>query len=301
MASSTPQTPGIAVAYTAVPGRGYSLTSRLGSAWRFITSDASLAIGMTMFAILVLMITAGPYLVGHDPQGMGPDVLAAPSADHWFGTDSIGRDVLARLIVGARSSLFIALVSTVGALAIGILIGVTAAYLGGMTDWIEMRIVDILLSMPPLVVAIAILAALGPSVQTLLLVLIVTYAPQCVRVVRASSLQIKQHGFVESARISGLSPLAIMWRHIVPNIRGILIVQTTVTVAHMLLVETILSFLGLGVPPPSPNIGFMLSEGRQWMELAPWTVLAPGCVVVLAVATFTFMGHGLDRALSKQT
>jgi peptide/nickel transport system permease protein len=300
MSLSTEQTPGAAVAYSVGPTPLGRLAASLVDAGRFIVSDSSLAIGIAMLVVLGFMITVGPSLVGHDPQAMGADVLAPPSAEHWFGTDSIGRDVLARLIVGARASLFIALVSTIGALAIGILIGVTAAYLGGMTDWIEMRVVDILLSMPPLVVAIAVLAALGPSVPTILLVLVVTYAPQCVRVVRASSLQVKDQGFVESAKISGLSPLAIMWRHIVPNIRGILIVQTTITVAHMLLVETILSFLGLGVPPPAPNIGFMLAEGRQWMELAPWTVLAPGCVVVLAVATFTFMGHGLDRALSKQ-
>lgn len=273
----------------------------LTKACKFMTSDISLTVGAAMSAILALLIMFGPYLAAHNPQVMSQAILAGPSYDHWLGTDSVGRDVLARLVVGMRSSLFISIAATSGALVIGVAVGVSAAYFGGMVDWIEMRIVDILLSVPTLLVAITVLAAIGPSVSTLLAVLMLTYVPQCVRVVRASSLQIAERAYVESARISGLGPIAIMWKHILPNIRGILIVQTTIMIAQMLLIETALSFLGLGVPPPTPNLGFMLAEGRQWMELAPWVVLAPGCVIAFSVAAFTFIGHGLDRALVKQT
>ena len=238
-------------------------------AWRFLASDASLAVGAGACIAIALLLLCGGWLVGLDPQKTSPDVLAAPSLRHLLGTDSIGRDILARLVLGARSSLFVAVVATVVTMLLG--------------------------------TAITILAAIGPSVATLVTVLIVTYAPQVVRVVRASTLQAATRPFVDSARISGVHPFRIMCRHIVPNMRGVLIVQATITVAHMLLVETVLSFLGLGVPPPAPSLGFMVSEGRQWMEIAPWTVLAPGTTIVVAVAAFTFLGQGLDAALAKRT
>ena len=271
-------------------------------AWfSFLRSDASLAIGVVMSLAIVAFMAVGGWLVGLDPQKSSPDVLVAPTAAHLLGTDSVGRDVMARLVLGARSSLLVAVLATVVTMVIGIAIGVTAAFFGRLTDWLAMRVVDIFLSIPPLLMAITILAAIGPSIPTLVTVLIVTYAPQVVRVVRAATLQIGNRPFVDSARISGVNPFRIMWVHILPNVRGTLIVQATITVAHMLLVETVLSFLGMGVQPPAPSLGFMVSEGRQWMEIAPWTVLAPGSVIVLAVAAFTFLGQGLDAALAKRT
>ncbi|MBM3517698.1 MAG: ABC transporter permease [Alphaproteobacteria bacterium] len=273
----------------------------LAGTWRFLCSDASLVIGIAACIAIGLFSLGGGWLVGLDPQKTGPDVLAAPSAVHLLGTDSVGRDVLARLVLGARSSLFVAVVATIVTMVLGIAVGMAAGFFGRATDWLTMRAVDILLSIPPLLVAITILAAVGPSVLTLIIVLIVTYVPQVVRLVRASTLQATTRPFVDSARISGVNRLRIMWRHVLPNMRGVLIVQATITVAHMLLVETVLSFLGLGVPPPAPSLGFMVSEGRQWMEIAPWTVLAPGGTIVLIVAAFTFLGHGLDSALAKRT
>jgi len=267
----------------------------------FLKSDVSLVIGIMMSVAMLAFVLFGGWVVGLDPQKTSPDVLEAPSAMHLLGTDSIGRDVLARLVLGARSSLFVAVLATAITMVLGIAVGVTAGFFGRLTDWVAMRIVDIFLSIPPLLVAITILAAIGPSIPTLVAVLIVTYAPQVVRVVRASTLQTGNRPFVDSARISGVNPFKIMWVHILPNVRGTLIVQATITVAHMLLVETVLSFLGMGVQPPAPSLGFMVSEGRQWMEIAPWTVLAPGSVIVLAVAAFTFLGQGLDAALAKRT
>lgn len=283
----------------AAPG----LAARTGGTglFGFLKSDVSLVIGIVMCAVMLALVLFGGWAVGLDPQKTSPDVLEAPSALHLLGTDSVGRDVLARLVLGARSSLFVAVLATLVTMVIGIAIGVTAGFFGRLTDWLAMRVVDIFLSIPPLLMAITILAAIGPSIPTLVTVLIVTYAPQVVRVVRAATLQIGNRPFVDSARISGVNPFRIMWVHILPNVRGTLIVQATITVAHMLLVETVLSFLGMGVQPPAPSLGFMVSEGRQWMEIAPWTVLAPGSVIVLAVAAFTFLGQGLDAALAKRT
>jgi ABC-type dipeptide/oligopeptide/nickel transport system permease subunit len=277
-----------------------------GSVWtrlrrRLQGVDASLVVGLLMGATILAFVLLGPLVIPHDAQRTGPDVLEAPSATHFLGTDSVGRDVLARLALGARSSLLVATLATVATMAIGIALGVVAGYFGRMVDWSVMRLVDIFLSLPPLLVAITILAAVGPSVPTLVAVLITTYAPQVVRVVRAATLQVGDRPFVDSARVSGLDPVRTMWRHILPNVRGVLIVQASITVAHMLLVETVLSFLGMGVQPPAPSLGFMVAEGRQWMEIAPWTVLAPGAAIVAIVASFTFCGHGVDAALAKRT
>ena len=263
--------------------------------------DASLLTGIAMFLAMALLVLAGNLVVGLDPQKTSPDVLIPPSAAHWLGTDSVGRDVAARLVLGARSSLTVAVLAMAATMLLGILLGVSSGFLGGATDWIIMRVVDIFLSVPPLLMAITILAAIGPSITTLITVLIVTYTPQVIRVVRASAMQVGNRPFVESARVSGVPAPVTMAKHILPNVRGTLIVQATITVAHMLLIETALSFLGMGVQPPAPSLGFMVSEGRQWMEIAPWTVLAPGAVIVFVVGAFTFLGHGLDASLARRS
>jgi peptide/nickel transport system permease protein len=268
---------------------------------RGVGSDKTLQLGAVMCAAVLILISIGPMLYGQDAQELGPDVLMSPSAAHLLGTDSVGRDVLARLMLGTRSSLFVAVVATLFSMVLGTALGVAAGYLGRATDWTIMRVVDVLFSIPPLLKAITILAAIGPSIPTLIAVLILTYTPQTVRVVRASTLQMRDRGFIESARISGVRAPAIMTFHIVPNIRSVLVAKTTITLAHVLMVETILSFLGMGVQPPTPSLGFMVAEGRQWMELAPWVVVAPGLVIVFVVTAFTILGHGLDKGLANRT
>jgi len=262
--------------------------------------DLSLVLGSAMCALILLVTLFAPLLPLADPLAVSPNVLAGPSAQHLLGTDSIGRDTLARVILGTRSSLSIALTATLLTMLIGTAVGVSAGYLAGRFDWVAMRIVDVMLSLPPLLVAIAVLAAVGAGLYTLLVVLVATYTPQVIRVIRSSAIQAREKAYVESARISGIGAVTIMLRHIVPNIRSILVIQASITVAHMLLVETALSFLGLGMPPPYPNLGFMLAEGRQWMELVPMAVLAPGLVVVFTVAAFTLLGQGFDRVLAER-
>jgi peptide/nickel transport system permease protein len=288
----------------ALDAGGFSATQRRVRRFalaRRVASDPALLLGLSMCALLLVAVVLGPFAGTHDSQAMTPNVLQPPSDAHVLGTDSVGRDVLARLLLGARASLAVAAVATTIALAIGVAMGLASAYLGGAVDWMLMRFIDIVLSVPPLLVAIAVLAAIGPSIPTLLLVLVVTHLPQTVRLLRSAALQVRQRAFVDSARISRIGRVRIMWSHILPNVRGIVIVQASIMVAHMLLVETILSFLGLGVQPPNPSLGFMVSEGRQWMELAPWVVLAPGSLIVFAVAAFTIAGHGLDRMLASRS
>lgn len=263
-----------------------------------ILSDSALMLGLFLCLFILMAVCFGPFISAHDPQEMTANVLQAPSSLHWLGTDSVGRDVLARLMLGTRSSLTVAIVAMTTALIFGVSMGITAAYIGGWVDWVMMRIIDVVLSIPPLLLAIAVIAAIGPSTPTLLIVLVLTHLPQTVRVLRIAALQVSQCAFVDSAKISKVSAIRIMLLHVLPNIRGMVIVQASIMVAHMLLVETILSFLGLGVQPPSPSLGFMVSEGRQWMELSPWVVLSPGAAIVLSVAAFTIAGHGLDRMLS---
>jgi peptide/nickel transport system permease protein len=276
-----------------------AIVSKAKRGW--LSADTALVIGICMFAAMAAFVGVGDLVIGLDPQRTSPNVLSPPSALNWLGTDSVGRDVAARLVLGARASLTVAIGAMAATMAIGILLGVSAGFLGGATDWVIMRLVDIFLSIPPLLMAITILAATGPSIPTLITVLIVTYAPQVTRVVRAATLQVGNRPFVESARISGVHAAIMMLKHVLPNVRGTLIVQATITVAHMLLIETVLSFLGMGVQPPAPSLGFMVSEGRQWMEIASWTVLAPGFIIVFVVAAFTFLGQGLDSTLAKRT
>ena len=236
---------------------------------RVLSRDKALLLGCCMCLFLVLFMTLGPFASGVDPQKTSANVLAAPSAQHLLGTDSLGRDLLARIVVGARWSLLVAVAGTVISLLVGVTLGIVAGYFGGWIEWVQMRLVDITLSVPPLLLAIAVLAAIGPSISSLILVLVFTHLPQTIRLLRAATLQTKQRAYVDSARISGVRPVLVMWEHILPNVRSVVIVQASVMVAHMLLVETILSFLGLGVQPPTPSLGFMVAEGRQWMEYYP--------------------------------
>ena len=271
---------------------------RLHALWSLVMSEPALRIGICMAIFLVLFVVLTPFLVRHDPFTTTPDILMPPSWEHLIGTDSVGRDLLARLVPATRSSVLIALAATCMTMLIGTAVGVCAGYWGSWIDWLQTRVVDILLSIPPLLLTITVIAALGPSVTSLIIVLTLAYVPQTVRLMRAAAAQVVQREYVSSARISGVGAFRTIIVHIIPNIRAVLIVQATVMVAQIMLIETVLSFLGFGIQPPTPSLGYMVAEGRQWMEFASWVVLAPGVAIAFAVATFTFIGHGLDQVLS---
>lgn len=271
---------------------------RLKRAWRwYADSPWELKAGMVILLFLVLLCTVGAVLYGVNPQQISRNTLRPPSMDHPLGTDVLGRDLLARIMVGMRYSLAVAFFATLAATAIGVLIGMVIGYIGGITDWLGMRAVDVLLAIPALLIAVALLAALGPGLVTLTIVLVGAYLPQTIRVVRASTMQVRSRDFVNSARLSGLGVPTILLRHILPNIRATVIVQASVTSAYVLLIEAALSFLGLGLQPPTPSLGFMITEGRPRLQTAPMPVFAPGTVILIAVSSFMLLGQGLDRKL----
>jgi ABC-type dipeptide/oligopeptide/nickel transport system permease subunit len=258
---------------------------------------ALLTLGLAMLALLVLIVVLGPALAPYDPTRTSPDSLAGPSAAHWLGTDSIGRDLLSRLIVGGRGSLTITFVAVGLALAAGLLLGLVSGYVGGRVDLVLMRVLDIVFAFPVFLLAIAVVAALGPTVGNLILTIAIVYTPTLARVVRAPVLSIKRWDHVEAARSVGVGETAIALRHVLPLAVSPILVQTSLTLANTIFTVTALSFLGLGPPPPDPNWGSMLAEARQFMELAPLTVIGPAMAIVFASLTFIVLANGLREWL----
>jgi len=256
-----------------------------------------LTLGLAMLALLVLIVVLGPALAPYDPTRTSPDSLAGPSAAHWLGTDSIGRDLLSRLIVGGRGSLTITFVAVGLALAAGLVLGLVSGYVGGRVDLVLMRVLDIVFAFPVFLLAIAVVAALGPTVGNLILTIAIVYTPTLARVVRAPVLSIKRWDHVEAARSVGVGETAIALRHVLPLAVSPILVQTSLTLANTIFTVTALSFLGLGPPPPDPNWGSMLAEARQFMELAPLTVIGPAMAIVFASLTFIVLANGLREWL----
>ncbi|MCP8937743.1 ABC transporter permease [Alsobacter sp. SYSU M60028] len=256
-----------------------------------------LTIGLVMLAVLVAVMVLGPSLAPYSPSRTTPDSLAGPTAQHWLGTDSIGRDLLSRLIVGGRSTLLITFASVALALCAGLVLGLASGYLGGRVDLVVMRLLDVIFAFPVFLLAIAVVAALGPTVPNLILTIAIVYTPTLARVVRAPVLSVKRWDHVEAARSVGVREFDIATRHVLPLVVSPIIVQTSLTLANTIFTVTALSFLGLGPPPPDPNWGSMLAEARQFMELAPLTVIGPAIAIVFASLTFIVLANGLREAL----
>lgn len=254
-------------------------------------------LGLAMLALMLIVTLFGPLIAPYDPSATSPNSLAPASAEHWLGTDSIGRDVLSRLIIGGRTTLFITAVAVCLALVAGLILGLTAGYLGGGVDQTIMRVLDVIFAFPVFLLAIAVVAALGPTVPNLILTIAVVYTPILARVVRAPVLSIKRWDHVEAARSVGASEFRLVTRHILPLAISPILVQVSLTLANTIFTVTALSFLGLGPPPPDPNWGGMLANSRQFMELAPLTVIAPAGAIVFATLTFIVLANGLREML----
>lgn len=255
------------------------------------------AVGVAMLAALILIMIFGPSIAPYSPSATSPNSLDGPTAAHWLGTDSIGRDLLSRLIVGGRGTLIITFVAVALALAAGLILGLTSGYIGGRVDLIIMRLLDIVFAFPVFLLAIAVVAALGPTVKNLILTIAIVYTPAMARVVRAPVLSIKRWDHVEAARSVGVGEFAIALRHVLPMAISPILVQTSLILANTIFTVTALSFLGLGPPPPDPNWGSMLAEARQFMELAPLTVIGPAVAIVFASLTFIVLANGLREML----
>ena len=256
-----------------------------------------LAVGLAMLAVLIGVVVLGPLIAPYGAAKTSAASLDGPSAAHWLGTDSIGRDVLSRLIIGGRGTMLITLAAVTIALAAGLVLGLVSGYVGGRVDLAIMRVLDVVFAFPVFLLAIAVVAALGPTVGNLILTIAIVYTPTLARVVRAPVLSVKRWDHVEAARSVGVGELAIAVRHVLPLVVSPVLVQTSLTLANTIFTVTALSFLGLGPPPPDPNWGSMLAEARQFMELAPLTVIGPAAAIVFASLTFVVLANGLRELL----
>ncbi|MGI9252347.1 MAG: ABC transporter permease [Thermomicrobiales bacterium] len=255
-------------------------------------------VGGAIVAIVVLAAIFAPLLAPHSPfKQYTTDQLVGPSRTYPLGTDELGRDVFSRVLYGARISIQVAVISLVIGLGIGGVLGLVAAYKGGLWDLVIMRFADILFAFPSLLLAIAILAVLGPSLANVMVAIGIIFIPIFIRVTRASGMVIAQEQYVEASRASGAGPWRVMLQHVLPNAMAPLLVQTTLAISYAILAEAGLSFLGLGAQPPEPSWGSMLSAGRGFMTFAPWTAVAPGTAIFVAVLGLNILGDGLRDVL----
>jgi peptide/nickel transport system permease protein len=285
-----------------VPGAGASPRradrGELGELWRRLRRNRTAVVGAAIVAAFVALAVLAPYLVPYHPtQGALGQRLLPPSAAHWLGTDELGRDVFSRILFGARISLQIQLVSVLIALAIGITLGAVGGYLGGAVDNVIMRSMDVLLAFPSIFLALGIIAALGTGLFNLMLAAGVSSIPAFARIVRASILSLKEREFVEAAKALGGGSSRIMFRHLLPNCLAPVIVQSTLRMATVLLTASGLSFLGLGVQPPTPEWGAMLSNARSYLIVAPHVATVPGLAIMIVVVGFNLFGDGLRDTL----
>ena len=256
-----------------------------------------LLIGAAMVLLSIGLTFAAPWLTAHDPLEIADASLSAPSSQYLLGTDQLGRDVLTRILYAARSSLAAACLSAALAFAAGTLLGLIAGYSTGLVDAFLMRILDVLQAIPALLLAIALVAALGPNLPNLILTMGLLFMPRFARVARASTLSVRERDYVAAAIGLGVSRARTLYRHVLPNIAAPLIVEASLTVTIAILTEASLSFLGLGVQPPDPTWGGMIAESAAVMALAPWLALSPGFAIVFVVVGFTLMDDGLRDAL----
>jgi peptide/nickel transport system permease protein len=254
--------------------------------------------GLAVIVVFVATALLAPWIAPYDPlQTSWTAIRRAPSAAHWFGTDENGRDVLSRVIWGARASLMAGVVSVLAAVAIGVPIGLLAGFAGGWADAVLSRIADAMLSVPFLILAIALAAFLGPALENAMLAIAITFSPVFVRLARGMALDAKSTDWVEAARALGNPAWRIAVRHVLPNIVPPLLVQSTLAIAEAIIAEAALSFLGLGQQPPAPSWGSMLNSAQRFLENAPWLAVFPGAAIFLVVLAFNLVGDGLRDAL----
>jgi oligopeptide transport system permease protein len=265
---------------------------------RLFRNRAAVA-SMIVLGLLVLAAIVGPFLTpfAYDEINKNDVWLAPLSGGHLLGADSLGRDLLARLFTGLRVSLSIGAVATAVSLFIGVAWGATAGYLGGVVDEVMMRIVDVLYSLPYIFFVILLVVAFGSNIILIFLAIGAVEWLTMARIVRGQTLSLKEKEFIEAARAAGLSRLAIIVRHIVPNLLGPVVVYVTLTIPGVILAESFLSFLGLGVQPPMASLGTLISNGAQDMELAPWLLIFPSLTMVVTLMCFNFIGDGLRDAI----
>jgi peptide/nickel transport system permease protein len=265
-------------------------SARLG---RLLSLQPLGAAGALIVLVLVATAAFAPQLAPHGAKEAAFAAYLPPSAGFPLGTDQLGRDILSRVIWGARLSLYVGVVSVIFGITLGGLWGVVTAYFGGAADTVSQRVVDTLMALPPIILALSLMAALGQSVNNVILALTILLTPTAARTLRAQALSIKENAFVEAARALGCSHWRIIALHVLPNTFATYIVLVTVNIAYAIVVEASLSFLGLGAPPDEPSWGAMLTAGTQAIEQAPWMFLFPGLAISLTVLGLNLLGDAI--------
>jgi peptide/nickel transport system permease protein len=268
------------------------------ASWRLLLRNPVTMVSAVVLAVIVFIAVTANWIA---PFGVNdvdvPNALQPPSGAHWFGTDELGRDVFSRVLVAVQASLRVSVVSVMFAVVVGVTIGVIAGYRGGWIDTVFMRVVDVMFAFPVLLLALAVVAILGPGVTTTILAIGIVYTPIFARVARASTLSVRVEPFVQLSRTIGTGHLYILGRHILPNIAGPLIVQTSLSLAFAILSEAALSFLGLGIQPPQPSLGRMIFDSQGFVTLAWWMAVFPGAAIFVTVLAFNLLGDGLRDVL----
>ena len=266
--------------------------------WRKLTRNRVAMGGLFVVVFFVLLAVLAPWIAPHDPMAASWSAIRkAPSSAYWFGTDELGRDVLSRVIWGARASLLAGVVSVSISLAVGVLIGMVAGFVGGVVDSLISRVTDAFLACPFLILAIALAAFLGPSLTNAMIAIGISAAPIFVRLTRAQVINVKVEDYIEAARAVGCSPMRIAISHILPNVTAPVIVQSTLAIAAAVIAEASLSFLGLGQQPPEPSWGSMLNTAKNFIDNAPWMAIWPGLAIFTLVLAFNLLGDGMRDAL----
>lgn len=288
---------------TSIPDATHSGSGVAPSRWRRLSllprklySQPETAIGTTITVIFILVAIFGPLIAPYGENEILPsEARQPPSAEHWFGTDNLGRDVFSRVVLGAREILILAGVGTILAVISGTVFGLLTGYRGGWFDEITMRTFDSLLALPALLLALLLLGTVGQSKYSVLIVIIIVYTPIVARVVRSVVLAVKPKGFVEAARLSGESQARILFREILPSVLPTLSVESALRFSYAIFLVASLGFLGVGVQPPSPNWGLMVKEARIYAGLIPWALFFPALAISLVVIGVNLMADGVKR------
>jgi peptide/nickel transport system permease protein len=255
-------------------------------------------VGSILLVLLVMAALLAPFITRYSPTALSPrDRLIPPNSAHWFGTDAFGRDVFTRVVYGGRVSLQVGFIAVFISILIGVTLGLLSGYYGGVTESLIMRLIDVMLAFPGILLALVIVAILGPSLFNAMIAVGISASPTYARVVRGSVLQAKELAYVEAAIQSGARTWRIILKHILPNILGPIVVISTLGIANAIIAGAALSFLGLGATPPTPEWGLLLSEGRNYLRHAWWITTFPGLAIMITVLSINLIGDGLRDAL----
>jgi peptide/nickel transport system permease protein len=274
------------------------LTPPWKEAWQSFYKNKLAVIGLGIVIFFIILAIVAPYVAPYSFKAQELSKrLMAPSSEHWFGTDDFGRDIFSRVVYGARISLWVGFFSVLGSVVLGTILGIVAGYYGRWVDAIISRVFDILLAFPSILLAIAVVAILGPSLKNALIAIAIINIPNFGRLVRSKVLSVKQEEYIMAARAVGMRDTRILFRHILPNSISPVIVQATLAIATAIIEAAALGFLGLGAQAPTPEWGKMLSDSKQYLVQAPWTLFFPGVAIMLTVLGFNLMGDGLRDVL----